>query len=190
MAEIVNLEGEIWKPVVGFEGKYEVSNMGRVKSLNYLGKKRTSILKLVTDTNGYLIVRLFKDRVSHTFRVHRLVYSAFVKEVPAWNATGRGNDRMEINHINEVKTDNRIGNLELVNHTQNMIHSKWRIAAAHHKKIYQYNINKQLVRILNSIKEGQKYGFNPASISRCCKHTFGKNGNIYKGFVWSYVPIN
>ena len=98
-----NMENEIWKPVVGYEGKYEVSNMGRVKSLKYYGWYQIKILKPIKTQNGYLRVHLAKNGIFHKTSIHRIVAEAFIPNP----------DNLPlINHKNEDKTDNRVENLE------------------------------------------------------------------------------
>lgn len=93
---------EIWKPIIGYEGLYEVSNIGNIKNVV------TNTLKKQTITNwGYLSVTLFKDGKGKKIKVHRIVMFAFVGEV---------SKDVEINHINEIKTDNRLTNLEYCTH--------------------------------------------------------------------------
>lgn len=185
---IEDLEGEIWKPVVGYEGKYEVSNLGRVKSLSYLGHNKNQILKTQI-VYGYEVITLWRNDVSQHCRIHRLVYEAFNGKLPKWIAKDNGNKRMEINHINEITTDNRLENLELITHTENIRHSKIKIAKSHYKKVYQYTTSKCLVKVYDSIKSCSDYGFNSSSVCRCCKNSFGKATNKYKGYIWSYIPL-
>jgi hypothetical protein len=95
--------GEEWRPVKGYEGLYEVSNFGRVKSLKYHRTGTERILKPKKDKDGYLVVNLYKDGKAKTHKVHRLVATAFLPNP---------HNLPEINHINEDKTDNRVENLE------------------------------------------------------------------------------
>lgn len=88
---------EVWKDVIGYEGLYQVSNLGRVKSL-YTGR----ILKQSTNHKGYPKVRFFKENVGVTRVVHRLVASAFIP-----NPEGK----KEVDHINCIRNDNRAENL-------------------------------------------------------------------------------
>ena len=97
---------ERWKDVVGYEGLYEVSDMGRVRN----GKKR--ILFLRSDPNGYPNVCLCKDGVKKSYRVHRLVSRAFLGDLPEGYCT---------DHINRDKTDNRLCNLRYVNYQENNV---------------------------------------------------------------------
>ena len=102
---------EIWKDVKGYEGLYQVSNTGKVKSLHY-GKEK--LLADRFDKKGYLSVRLFKNGKSKTFKVHRLVAQTYIV-----NPYNKG----QVNHINGVKTDNRIENLEWCTNYENCVHA-------------------------------------------------------------------
>jgi predicted transcriptional regulator YheO len=118
------MQNEVWKPIQGFEGIYEVSNFGRIKSLSRIvigGKGKMQqvtekILANTTDKKGYLVVRLCDsvNKKSGTFKVHRLVASAFI--------LNKGN-KQQVNHINAVKSDNRVENLEWVTPQENIEHS-------------------------------------------------------------------
>lgn len=110
-AEIARRTDERWKPIPGYEGLYEVSNMGRVKSLARLrhgvGPHRASCeyrerIMLGNLNYGYRKVTLYKDGVQHQMFVHRLVLTAFVSESPSGMIT---------RHLNGIRTDNRVENL-------------------------------------------------------------------------------
>ena len=102
---------EIWKPITGFEGMYEVSNLGRVKSCKRtrlskaksISQVQERILKQRGDKDGYLEVALSKDGKLHYFRCHRLVASAFIPNP---------NHYPVINHKDEDVTNNQVSNLE------------------------------------------------------------------------------
>lgn len=101
---------ENWKSIKGYAGLYEVSDLGNVRSLK-CGKVR--VLKPSISHNGYYLVNLYKDGESKSFYVHSLVVTAFKGPIPAG---------MQVNHINEDKTDNRLENLEIVTAKQNCNH--------------------------------------------------------------------
>lgn len=104
---ICPLDGEVWKPVKGYDGKYEVSNMGRIKSFSKKASKHGSLLKLyVHPSNGYAYVMLHHKGKSKHYRVHVLVMETFTDY--------KSRDGLVIDHINCIKTDNRLSNLEAV----------------------------------------------------------------------------
>lgn len=106
----MNASAEIWKPVVGYEGYYEVSNMGRVRSVDRIihrsdGRTRIAkarILKPFGSKYGHLELKLYRDANVNNCQVHRLVLEAFV---------GRCPDGMECCHNNGIADDNRLENL-------------------------------------------------------------------------------
>lgn len=97
---------EKWKSVAGYEGLYEVSNMGRVKSL-----KKDLILKPHANSRGYINQGLYKDGKYEFIGVHRLVAKAFIENP---------NDYNEVNHIDENPSNNNANNLEWCNHDYNI----------------------------------------------------------------------
>jgi hypothetical protein len=126
----VTLEGEIWKNVIGYEGLYLVSNLGRMYSV-----KPKHLLKIYVNVlNGYCQIPLSKDKTRKSYRVHRLVAQAFIPN--PFN-------KKEVNHINKNITDNTVENLEWNTGTENIRHrfghSTWnnrqgRIAPSMHSK--------------------------------------------------------
>lgn len=107
---------EEWRPVVGFEGKYEVSSLGRVRSLStYHGRTPGSFLKPRLDRAGYWRFTLSKNCKTYNRSGHRLVSTTFLGPRP---------NGYHVNHINFVRTDNRLVNLEYVTPTENVRHSQ------------------------------------------------------------------
>lgn len=105
---------EEWRTIVGYEGLYEVSSLGRVRSLDRYDSRnhfrRGRILKLSYDTVGYLIVGLHSNGKAKIYLVHRLVAQAFIPNP---------DNLPEVNHIDEDKTNNRVDNLEMCNREYN-----------------------------------------------------------------------
>ncbi len=104
---------EEWKPVTNYEGIYEVSSQGRVKSLKQNASRRKRILKPCAK-NGYLSVNLFKDGACKHAYIHRLVAEAFINNP---------DNLKEVNHKDCDKTNNSVSNLEWCSRKQNLEHS-------------------------------------------------------------------
>lgn len=103
---------ELWKPIIGYEGLYEISNLGNVKSLKK-GFKKEKILKNRCDESEYVRVDLRLNGKSKTIRTHRLVATHFIPNIY---------NKPQVNHINGNKSDNRVENLEWVSSIENQCH--------------------------------------------------------------------
>lgn len=103
---------EEYKTVKGYEGLYEVSNLGNVRSLNYRRTGKASLLSPGVNGDGYYNVALFKDGSAKTKTVHQLVAECFL------NHTACGM-KLVVNHINLNKLDNRVENLEIISQRKN-----------------------------------------------------------------------
>lgn len=109
---------EIWKDVPGYEGLYQVSNLGNIKSLSRLKINGLSsyiskdlIMKQQKDRNGYLYILLHNNNIK-IFKVHQLVAMAFLNHTPCGH-------KIVVDHINHDKTDNRVENLQLITNREN-----------------------------------------------------------------------
>ena len=114
---------EIWKPVVGYEGSYEVSSMGKIRSLDRMcygprlkdGQfRKGKVLRGNILQDGYEQVRLFQNGKGEYIKVHRIVAEAFIPNPQ---------NKIQVNHINGIKHDNRADNLEWVSPSENMRHA-------------------------------------------------------------------
>lgn len=178
------MKNEEWRDVAGYEGRYQVSSMGRVKSLERKVPKgygertvKERILKPKTDRYGYLIVGLYAGGKIRTFLVHRLVCEAF-RENPE--------GKPQVNHINEDKTDNRASNLEWCTAKENTNHGSRneRIAKSREKPIGQYKLDGQLIKVWPSAIEVERQTeFSQGYIWGAAN---GKHKQAY-GFIWKYV---
>ena len=182
---------EIWKDIEGYEGIYQVSNLGNVRSLNYKNTGETRILKTRINRCGYICVCLGRKRKD--FKVHRLVAIAFIPNPE---------NKPCVDHINAIRTDNRVENLRWVTHEENMNkplsreHMSEAFKGEKHpmygrrgkdnpcsKKIVQLDLQGDLIKIWDSMHEARREGhFNVAHISSCCKG----NRKTHKGFKWKY----
>ena len=97
------LPKRVWKDIPGYEGKYQVSNDGKVRSLNYKRTGKTKILKQNTNKDGYKTLLLCKNGKVKAYYIHRLVAIVFIPNP---------HNLPSVNHLNEVKTDNRVENVE------------------------------------------------------------------------------
>ena len=104
---------EVWKPIEGYEGLYDISNYGMIKSYHYHNGTYTRILKPRKVKDGYLMVSLTKEKKGKNFQVHQLVAKTFIPNL---------NGYKEVNHKNLDKTDNRVSNLEWTTRRGNVLH--------------------------------------------------------------------
>lgn len=172
---------EIWKAIEGYEGRYEVSNYGRVKSLNYHRTGKEKVLKPAIDSNGYWRVGLYKNSKRKFFSVHRLVAEAFLPNPQ---------NLPEVNHKDENKANNRVENLEWCTakynsnygtHIQRVI--KKTTNGKLSKKVLQLDLQGNLIKEWASAHEVErKLGMYNTCINACCK---GKIKTAY-GFIWKY----
>lgn len=169
---------ELWKDIPGYDGLYQVSNLGRVRSLNYKMTGRVQVLKLTNRGRGYLCVALCKDGNKKMFSVHRLVAEAFIPNP---------DNLPQVNHINEDKTDNRASNLEWCSAMENSNHGTRteRSAEKRSKPVMQFTRDGKFVREWPSTQECQRNGFKQSAVWRCC---IGKKTR-YKWYIWCWKEL-
>lgn len=171
---------EIWKDIKDYEGLYQVSNYGRVRSLNYKRTGKTKVLRYNEIRGGYLSVYLCRNGKRKMFLVHRLVAQAFL---PNWF------DEPQVNHRDENPKNNHVDNLEWCSSSYNINYGT-RIERViekmtngkQSKPIIQFTKTGELVREWPSIQEAGRNGFKPGAVVNCCR---GKLKS-HKGYVWKY----
>ena len=169
------MPSEIWKDIQGFENLYQVSNLGRVKSLNYKHTDKEKVLKL-TKSNGYLDVILYKAGEYKHHLVHRLVAQTFIPNT---------NSSLQVNHKNEIKTDNRVENLEWCTPKYNSNYGTKTLRFSKSRGTSVRCI--ETGKIYHSAREAERQtGIDNTQIVGVCKDRYG-----YKtagGYTWEYVP--
>ena len=181
-----NKHNEIWKDVVGYEGLYEVSNLGRIR-------RGERIKKPHIDHGGYLTVQLSKHSKMKCLKVHRIVALAFIQNPE---------NKRTVNHIDGNKQNNCVENLEWATHSENISHANktgLRIVTEAQRKAASQNGKKTCDKnrprkAVFCTKDGIKHQFEsahagarfvcgvPSAIVQCCK---GKK-KTYKGYEWGY----
>jgi len=182
---------EIWKDIKNYEGLYQVSNTGKVKSLGRIaiknGNNKPNIWKekILTGSSksNYPKVGLRKDNQQVTFNIHKLVAEAFIPNI---------NNKPFVNHKNGIKTDNGVENLEWVTHQENMQHAYTELgrngcnfgrSGNMCKSVCQYDLNGKFVKQWDSTQEIKEVlGFNSSAIANCCRR---ENKSSF-GFIWKY----
>ena len=192
------MQQEIWKDIEGYEGLYQVSNLGRVRSVDRI-ILRSSTPQFSKGKNisqqplnsGYMVVSLWNKKKRKAFTVHRLVANAFLP-------LQQGKD--EVDHINGIRTDNRVNNLRWCNRKENVnfpiARSKYlssnkeriehiRMAKAKHSlKLVQLTLDGTIIKEWNSVKQASKsLGIQENNVYAVC---IGKRKST-GGYKWKYI---
>lgn len=174
---------EMWKDIVVYEGRYQISNMGRVKSLNYRNTNKECIMHPTIDDGGYLAVIFYIHSKPKRYRVHRLVATAFLDN---------SDILPQINHIDADKTNNKTTNLEWCTSQQNIRHAldnglcenMLRAVEKQKKAIIATNIVFGIKMRFDSINEACRViGCNVANVS---KVLHGKHKSAY-GYTFQFA---
>ncbi|WPH68848.1 HNH endonuclease [Enterococcus phage EF-M80] len=167
---------EEWKDIEGYEGLYQVSNLGRVKRSKGKYMKSERILMLFINTPGYLQVMLCKNNKCKKFTVHRLVANAFIPNPE---------NKPQVNHIDEDKTNNMVSNLEWVTAKENVNHGTRNERSS--KKIKAIDIANGEWNDYKSISEcARELGLHQSSISMCLKGKRKTSG----GYTFKYKEVD
>jgi hypothetical protein len=177
---------EIWKDIQNYEGSYQVSNLGRIKSLErgdicpnggkFIRKER--IMKL-RESNGYRRIQLLRNGKYKVYQVHRVVAIAFISNP---------DNKPFINHINFIRDDNSVENLEWCTHQENILHNvrnnrvKYNIAEFHPNSSIT---REQATEVKKLIIKGVK----PTPISKQTGINVGIIYNIKAGLSWNHLKI-
>ena len=167
---------EVWKDIPGYEGRYQASNTGKIKSMNY---RHTGVPRILTpskNNSGYQTVYIYNaDKKYRDCTVHRLVWKTFVGQIP---------EGLQVNHKDENKSNNSLKNLEIVTPKQNANYGTRNIRAAQSKSkpiakidMVSGEILKEYPSLSCAMKE---YGQNVANaVTGHCKQAYG--------FKWKYL---
>lgn len=186
------MENEVWKEIIGFEGLYDISSLGRVKRRSYkknignnaLQPIKEKILTNVIGTDGYYALILHNNYKHKRFKIHRLIAIHFIS-----------NPELKpcVNHIDGNKLNNSISNLEWCTYSENNLH-KYRVLGIKDKKPFggdHWNSKKVIqltkdgieIKIHNAISDAcRELGLYNANILGCIKGRYKTSG----GFIWKY----
>lgn len=178
---------EEWKPVKGYEGYYEVSNTGKVRSLDrsviirggVVQHRKGKMISSHIDKKGYVNVNISKNGKNNTLKVHRLVAQSFIPNP---------NKYPQVNHKDEDKANNHVNNLEWCTNEYNEYYGTRSERQAKSltngktSKPVKQMVNGEVVKIWPSMAEADRHGFLQGDVSKCCRGLI----KTYKGYVWKY----
>lgn len=185
---------EVWKDIVGWEEKYQVSNKGRVKSLDrWINRKngikaflKGKILNPSIGKNGYYLLALSKNCNPVSIYLHRLIAEAFIPNPK---------NKRTVNHINGITIDNNIDNLEWATYSENHLHAfnklkrkpsplgKFGYDSHRGKIVEQYTKDDVFIKEYGSVADAERYtGVKQRMIARVCRNERPYTG----GYKWKY----
>lgn len=182
-------EIEIWKDIKGYEGLYQVSNLGNIKSFSKKRNHQDEIILKPWLSHGYPTVGLFKNNIGIQRRVHRLVAENFIKK--------ENKNHNIVNHKDGDKTNNNIKNLEWCTQKENVAHainnhlfnphnqnhSKTKFKRRNLKPIIQLDKNGKVLKKWACIADVEReLGYKNSHITECCKGKLKSS----RGYIWKY----
>lgn len=172
---------EEWKTIEGYNGRYEVSSYGRIRSVSmFIGNHiyHGKVLSPTIMANGYLKVNLILRGKKNTCLVHRLVAKAFIEN---------RENLPQVNHKDEIKTNNNVENLEWCSESYNCRYGKRNLSMIEKKRkpVLQLSVDGDLINRFEVLNYASRItGINAAHICDVCK---GKRKSA-GGYVWKYAP--
>lgn len=177
---------EEWSDIQGFEGLYQISNYGRVKSMSNRSNHKDEMVLKQSIVQGYCQITLTKDGIQKAFKVHRLVANAFLNN-PL--------NLPEVNHINGIKTDNNVCNLEWITtlgnarhaHTTGLARAQKGSENPRSKGVIQMSMDGNVITEFGGMREAEREtGISHFKISSCCKGKIESAG----GFRWKQKTMS
>ena len=177
---------EIWRDIQGYEGIYQVSNEGRVKSLErdviktnngkeYVCHKKEVIRSPHFTRTNYSVYDLWKDNKVTQVTTHHLVAEAFLPNPSGYSV---------VHHIDEDPRNNKVENLMWMSvEDHRALHDN-----SHKKKVLQYTLDGELIKTWSSTAECGRNGYDIGNIAKCCSPKY-KSYKTYRGYIWKYQRL-
>lgn len=177
---------EIWKDIEGYEGLYQVSNSGKIRSIRYSHINKITIMAFHYNKKGYTRVHLTKNKIDKYVSVHRLVANAFIPNP---------NNYPQVNHIDGNKLNNCVDNLEWCTNKYNFQHAlklglfdnrlhKKGFHTKNARAVNQYDLEGNFIKHWDYILDASKeLNISHSSIYRCCNKKIKKP----KNYIWEYA---
>lgn len=163
---------EVWKNIQGYEGFYQVSSLGRIRSLPRKNHLTDSVISQFSKKSGYKCVSLFKNNIKTNFHVHRLVAEAFLPNPQTLS---------QVNHKDYMRDNNSVDNLEWISMEENIAYSYCNVSK---RPVNQYRLDGTFVKRWDCISDvSRELGMYRSDIAKCCRGVFKQS----KGYKWRYA---